>query len=172
MLPMPRFALPVLLALGLAACTDAAPDAASTAVAPDTSTAVRPPVVRTTADDLPPEVIPPGVVTAAFAREHAAATGARWTREEDAYEVAFTQGGTDMAVIYTTTGETGAVETKGGLADLPAPVQAAFARRHAALRVLEAATIVEDGETTYEIAVDSLGRAVDFVYLADGTPTD
>ena len=170
MLPMPRFALPVLLALGLAACTDAAPDAAS-AVA-DSATAVRPPVVRTTADDLPPEVMPPGVVTAAFAREHAAATGARWTREDDGYEVAFADGGTDMAVIYSATGAAGAVETKGDLADLPAPVQAAFARRHAALRVLEAATIVEDGATTYEIAVDSLGRAVDLVYLADGSPAD
>lgn len=172
MLPMPRLALPVLLALGLAACTDAAPDAA--AVAPDSATAVRttPPAVRTTADDLPPEVTPPGVVAAAFAREHAAATGGRWTREEDGYEVAFAEGGTDMAVIYTATGATGAVETKGDLADLPAPVRAAFARRHAALRVLEAATIVEDGETTYEIAVDSLGHAVDFVYLADGSPAD
>lgn len=152
--------LTLLACLGLAACTDAPAPPAPPAAAPPADSV---------ADALPPAVTPPAAAAAAFAEAHPDATGARWTAEGDDVEVAFTEAGTDMAIIYDAAGTEGAVETKGALTDLPAPVQAAVARDHAGQRLSEAATIVEDGQTTYEVLVDIDGTPTDVVYHADGT---
>ena len=158
--------LTVLACLSLAACTQPAE-------APDVPAAEAPavPVVDTTgaADLLAPAVTPPAAAAAAFAEAHPAATGAHWTAEGDDVEVAFSEAGTDMAILYDAAGAERAVETKGALADLPAPVQAAVARDHAGQQLREAATIVEDGETTYEVLVDVDGTPTDVVYHADGS---
>ena len=161
--------LTVLACLSLAACTSPSMPADAPAEMPAEAAAV--PVVDTTgaAAILAPAVTPPAAAAAAFAAAHPAATGARWTAEGDDVEVAFSEAGTDMAIVYDAAGAERAVETKGALADLPAPVQAAVARDHAGQRLREAATIVEDGETTYEVLVDVDGTPTDVAYHADGT---
>lgn len=151
--------------LSLAACTTPS----TPADAPPADAPAVPTVDTTTAAVLAPEVTPPAAAVAAFAEAHPSATGARWTAEGEDVEVAFTEAGTHMAIIYDAEGAEGAVETKGAFADLPAPVQAAVARDHAGQRLSEAATIVEGGETTYEVLVDIDGTPTDVVYHADGS---
>ena len=165
---MTRTLLALALALSLGACADN-----PTAESP-TGASARPEASEASEADEPDDadamaVAPPSAVVQAFQAGHAGATGLAWSMEDGGYEASFTEGGTDMSVVYAADGTAGATETTISVSDLPAAVTAALARDYAGQTVNEAARIVDGAETTYEAEVTQDGAATDLVFRADGT---
>jgi hypothetical protein len=96
----------------------------------------------------------PAAVKTKFAALYPAVKDVKWEMEKADYEGAFTQGKTNMSVVIDPQGTLKETETKITVAELPKSVTDYLAKKYPAVKIDEAAKIVDaKGKLIYEAEV-------------------
>ncbi len=104
-------------------------------------------------------------VKSAFTKNFPGATGAKWEREKDGYEVNFIQNSLKMAAVFTPDGSLKETETTIKPTQLPAAATAYITQNYAGAGIKEAAKLtLAGGETQYEAEV----KSKDLIFDANG----
>lgn len=108
----------------------------------------------------------PRAVTDALRAAHPGATDVEWELEDDGFEAEFSEGGSDISVVFASSGTVEQTETEIAVADLPSAVRQTLGREYAGRTVTEAARIVAaSGAVTYEAELDG---GTDVLFDASG----
>lgn len=99
----------------------------------------------------------PGAVTAAFAKSFPAVKGAKWSKEDGAYEASFMRAGHKMSAIFDDAGGWKQTETAIPFTKMPEPAIKYLRSHYKGMKIKETAELnMSDGSTQYEAEVKGM----------------